>query len=123
MHTGKLQYHIVWCTKYRRNVLTQVVQERLKDLIIEKCKQRDWEIIELEIMDNHVHLFVKADSSTPVKFIANQVKGYTSSILRKEFKHLTTRIPTLWTKSYYAGTIGHASEQTVQRYIQNQKRS
>lgn len=123
MHTGNLQYHIVWCTKYRRKVLTEDVQLRLKYLIKQKCKEKLWELKEIETMTDHVHVFLKADSSTTLKYVANQIKGYTSSVLRKEFKHLKTQIPTLWTRSYYAGTIGHVSEETIQKYIQNQKRS
>ncbi len=121
MHTGKLQYHIVWCTKYRRKVLTPEIQERLKEIIKEKCKERNFELLEIETMEDHIHVFVSANSSVPVKHIANQLKGISSNKLRKEFKSLRTRIPTLWTRSYYAGTVGHVSESTVKKYIQNQK--
>lgn len=122
-HTGKLQYHIVWVTKYRRAVLTEEVQERLKFLLSEICKTNGYKLIELETMDNHVHCFIETDAKTEINKVANALKGYTSRHLRKEFKFLTTRLPTLWTRSYYAGTIGHASEETVKKYIQHQKKS
>ena len=122
-HTGKLQYHIVWVTKYRRPVLTDLVQLRLKELIKEVCISNDFELIEIETMDNHVHCFISANSKVSVNKIANALKGFTSRYLRKEFNSLTTRLPTLWTRSYYAGTIGTVSEETIKRYIQNQKRS
>lgn len=72
-------------------------------------------------MPDHVHIFVGGSATDSVHRIVSQLKGYTSHHLRKEFKFLTTRLPNLWTRSYYAGTVGYVSEETVKRYIQNQK--
>ncbi len=119
---GELKYHIVWCPKYRRKVLTGKVEQRLKELLIEKCKNNNYEVIELEIMPDHVHLFLKASGKDSVHRIVSQLKGYTSHVLRKEFLFLNTRLPNLWTRSYYAGSVGNMSEDTVKKYIQNQKR-
>lgn len=120
---GELKYHLVWCTKYRRKVLTPEIQERLKALIYEKCKEHSFEVLELETMPDHVHLFVSADSRASVHRIVSQLKGWTASILRIEFNELKTRLPNLWTRSYYAGTVGFVSDQTVRNYILNQKRN
>lgn len=121
MHTGELKYHIVWCTKYRRPILDEDVAERLKRLVFEKAIVKKFTVYAIEVMPDHVHLFIGAKASISLKYIANQVKGYTSSVLRKEFENLRTKVPTLWTRSYYAGTIGHVSEETVKKYIESQK--
>jgi putative transposase len=116
-----LKYHIVWCPKYRRNVLTDKIAKRLEILLYEKASKIDMKIHALEIMPNHVHLFVESDPTWAVAGIAHAFKGYTSRILRKEFASLRSRLPTLWSKSYYAGTVGHVSEETIKKYIESQK--
>lgn len=121
MHTGSLKYHIVWCTKYRRKILTPEVAIRLKELVETKCSDRGFSLHAIEVMPDHVHVFVEAPSKVAVKYIANQIKGVTSHNLRKEFQHLRTRVPTLWTRSYYAGTVGAATDEVVAKYIENQK--
>lgn len=120
-HTGELKYHLVWCTKYRRKVLGKKVQARLKDLIERKCAENNYALLGLEVMPDHVHVFVGADAKTSVHRIVSQLKGYTSHTLRKEFNFLTTRLPNLWTRSYYAGTAGHVSAKTIEQYIANQR--
>lgn len=120
-HVGELKYHIVWCTKYRRNVLDEDIQKRLKELIEQNCIKNGFDLLEIETMSDHVHCFVKADNNTAVHRIVSQLKGTTSKVLRKEFKSLTTRLPNLWTRSYYASTVGTVSDETVRKYIQNQK--
>jgi len=75
----------------------------------------------MEVMPDHVHLFVKSVPTNAIHYIVQQLKGYTSRILRSEFGYLTTRLPTLWTRSYYCETIGHISEDVIKRYIEEQK--
>jgi len=116
-----LKYHIVWCPKYRRKVLSQQIASRLKELLYQKATELDMEIHALEIMPDHVHLFVESDPTWAIAGIANALKGYTSRILRQEFASLKSRLPTLWSRSYYAGTVGHVSEKTVRKYIESQK--
>ncbi len=116
-----LKYHIVWCPKYRRPVLTDNVAKRLRKLLMEKAAELNMTIHALEIMPDHVHLFVESDPTRCVAEIVNRLKGYTSRVLRREFHHLTTRLPTLWSRSYYAGTVGHVSDKTVKKYITSQK--
>lgn len=114
-------YHLIWCPKYRRPVLTNGVDERLKELLNEKAKELDVKIVSMEIMPEHVHLFAKATPVDSPHFIVQQLKGYSSRILRKEFKTLKSRIPTLWTRSYYCESVGHISEKTIKKYIEDQK--
>ena len=116
-----LKYHIVWCPKYRRPVLTAEVESRLRQLLAEKAAELDMTIHALEVMPDHVHLFVEADPTLSVAEIVNRFKGYTSRVLRQEFAMLRSRLPTLWSRSYYCGTVGAVSEATVKRYIANQK--
>lgn len=114
-------YHIIWCPKYRRKVLTGGVESRLKELLFEKSAANGWDIEKMEVMPDHVHLFIKASPSDSVAHIVGQFKGYTSKVLREEFALLRSRLPTLWTRSYYVETIGHISEETIRKYIDDQK--
>lgn len=116
-----LKYHVVWCPKYRRSVLTPPVDARLKQLIEEVALEHDFTVHTLEVMPDHVHMFVECDPTRSVAEIVNRFKGATSRFLREEFPHLRSRLPTLWSRSYYAGTVGHVSEATVRAYIESQK--
>jgi REP-associated tyrosine transposase len=115
-----LRYHVVWCPKYRRAVLTGSVGERCSDLIGEKCAEHGWRVVALEVMPDHVHLLVKTTPKDSPSFMANQLKGFTSRRLREEFPHLRSRLPTLWSRSYFVASVGAVSAATVQRYIDTQ---
>jgi putative transposase len=116
-----LKYHIVWCPKYRRSVLTDPVDARLKTLLLEKASAMDLTIHEMEVMPDHVHLFVEGGPTICVAEIVNGLKGFTSHALREEFPFLKSRLPTLWSRSYYAGSVGSVSEVIVRKYIEGQK--
>lgn len=114
-------YHLIWCPKYRRKVLVEKVEKRLMQLLKQKAKENDWVIDTMEIMPDHVHIFVKANPVASPHWIVQQFKGYTSNILRKEFPELKSKLPTLWTRSYYCESVGHISEDTIKKYIGDQK--
>ena len=116
-----LGYHIVFCPKYRRKVLVDGIEERLKELLEEKARELDITIEGMEVMPDHVHLFIRSRPTYAVHFVINQLKGYSSVKLREEFPKLRSRLPTLWTRSYYVETVGCISEDTVMEYIGNQK--
>lgn len=116
-----LGYHIVFCPKYRRKVLVDGVEGRLKELLQEKANELGITIEKMEIMPDHVHLFVKSKPTYAIHFVVNQLKGYSSAKLRKENPKLRSRLPTLWTRSYFVEAVGHISEETVKKYIDNQK--
>jgi len=116
-----LKYHIVWCPKYRRPVLAGDVAVRLEAVLRQICDEQEWTIHALEIMPDHVHLFVESDPRWSIAGITNLLKGTSSRVLRTEFPRLRSRLPTLWSRSYYAGSVGSVSATTVQRYIENQK--
>lgn len=114
-------FHLIWCPKYRRNVLENKIEERLKVLLLKKADEIGISIEKMEIMPDHVHIFVKSNPTMSPHWIVQQLKGYTSRILRQEFAELRTRLPTLWTRSYYCESVGHISEATVKKYIEGQK--
>ncbi len=116
-----LSYHMIWCPKYRRKVLVGPVETRLKALLVEKAHDLDCTIETMEIMPDHVHLFVKTLPVHAPQYVVGQLKGYTSFILRNEFPHLKSKLPSLWTRSYYVESVGHISEATIRQYIKDQK--
>ena len=116
-----LKYHVVWCPKFRRSVLTPPFDERLKQVLAEVAEDYGMTIHALEVMPDHVHIFVEADPTMGVAEIVNRLKGRSSRILRQEFPALRSRLPTLWSRSYFAATVGAVSEQTIRRYIADQK--
>lgn len=118
------KYHVVWVTKYRRAVLTNEVENRLKELLFQIANEIKVEILETEIGDgNHVHLLLSIDPQLGVHKAVKRFKGATSRYLRQEFPFLKQRLPTLWTNSYFVCTCGSAPLTEIKEYIQNQKRS
>lgn len=114
-------YHLIWCPKYRRKVLVDDIETRLKEILVAKSNEIKVIIETMEVMPDHVHLFVKSSPVLSPHYIVQQLKGITSFQLRKEFPSLKSRLPTLWTRSYYCESVGHISEETVKMYIENQK--
>jgi len=115
------KYHVVWCPKYRRKVLISGIETRLKELIQEACAEINVDIIEMEIMPDHVHLLIEVDPQHGIHRAVKLIKGKTSRILRQEFSELKTRLPTLWTNSYFVSTVGGAPLSIIKQYIENQK--
>jgi putative transposase len=118
-----INYHFVWIPKYRRKVLVNAVATRLDELIREKTSELGGEVLNLTIQPDHVHLFCSFPPTVAPYQIMHRLKGYTAHELREEFPHLKSRLPNLWTRSYFVGTAGHVSAQTIQRYIDEQKQS
>ena len=116
-----LKDHVVWCPKDRRPDLVPPVDRRLKELFNEVATEYGFLVHEMEVMPDHVHLFVAADPTRSVAEIVNRFKGATSRFLRQEFAPLRSRLPTLWSRSYFAATVGAVTEAAVRRYIENQK--
>lgn len=116
-----LKYHVVWCPKYRRSVLTPPIDDRLKALLHETAAAHGMTIHALEVMPDHVHVFVEAGPTMHVAELVNRLKGVTSRVLRQEFPALRSRLPSLWSRSYFAASVGAVSEPTIRRYIEAQK--
>lgn len=132
----RCHYHVVWCPKYRRKVITSLdpkldnppingdpgpVDERLKQIIREVCKETGSDILELETMPDHVHLLVDCDPQYGINRLVRLIKGRTSRYLRAEFPSLKRRLPSLWTNSYFVATVGGAPLAIVEQYVQNQR--
>ena len=116
-----LKYHAVWCPKYRRPVLMDPVDARLRELILEVAQRREMIVHALEVMPDHVHLFVETDPRWAPAEVVGKFKAVSSRVLRQEFPALRSRLPTLWSRSYYIATVGAVSEATIQRYIEAQR--
>lgn len=116
------KYHVVWCPKYLRKVLVNGVDVRLKELLTEICEEHRIDIIEMEIMPDHVHLLMEVDPQFGIHKAVKQIKGRTSRVLRQEYAWLRSRIPTLWTNSYFVSTVGGAPLSVIKQYIGNQKK-
>ena len=118
---SNLNYHLVWCPKYRLPVLVDEVAEDLHRLLEEKAEELGVEVKHIAVNPDHVHMFVKAPPGYSPAKLANQFKGYSSRILRERYRHLRSRMPSLWSRSYYVGAAGHVSGKTIARYIAAQE--
>ncbi|MGL5574702.1 MAG: IS200/IS605 family transposase [Sarcina sp.] len=116
-----INYHFVFCPRYRRKIFKiNGLEERFKVLVKEICEQNGIVIVAMECHIDHVHLFVNSPPTLAPSDIMQKIKGATSRIIRKEFIEVS-RIPSLWTRSYFVSTAGNASSETVQKYVEEQK--
>ena len=114
-------FQVVWCPKYRRPVITGPVDLRLKEIIRQVCGEKDAPVVELETMPDHVHLLVTCDPQFGIHRLVKQIKGRSSRLLRQEFPSLKSKLPTLWTNSYFVATVGGATLEVVKQYVENQR--
>lgn len=112
-------YHIIWCPKRRRRVLTGPIRDRLQQIIEEVVAENNWQIISLTIQPDHVHVFLRANPYTLPTDIARKIKGRSSHILREEYPFLQ-KMPSLWTRSTFYSTAGNVSSEMIQKYIEAQ---
>ena len=115
------RYHVIFCPKYRRKVLTSPIDERLKTILAEQIERWGQELIELDVMPDHVHLLVGCDPQFGIHRLVKLLKGYSSHALRAEFPSLKRRLPSLWTNSYFVATVGGVTLETLKRYVESQK--
>jgi putative transposase len=115
-----LNYHFVFIPKRRKKVLVGAIAERLQEIICDVCNENRWRIIAIEIMPDHVHLFINTKPTDNPSQIMNRIKGRASHHLRQEFPELL-KLPTLWTPSYFVSTAGNVCTETVKRYIAQQR--
>lgn len=115
------KWHVVWCPKYRRPVLQDEIAARLEQLLRETCEKYEAEIIAVEIMPDHVHLLVEVDPQFGIHRLVKNLKGASSRFLRQEFPLLKSRLPTLWTNSYFCSSVGGAPLSVIKQYVENQK--
>jgi len=115
------KYHIVFCPKYRRKVLEPLIAERLKEIIRDVASETRSEILEMEVLLDHVHLLCEVDPQFGIAKFVRLVKGRSSRLLRQEFPKLKSRLPTLWTNSWFCSTVGGAPLAVIKQYIEQQK--
>lgn len=115
------KYHVVWCPKYRRKALMNGIDLRLKELLYKIAAEISADIIEMEVMPDHVHLLIEVDPQYGINKAVRHLKGQTSRVLRSEFPALKSRLPCLWTNSYFVSTVGGAPLSVIKQYIENQK--
>ncbi len=115
------KYHVVWCPKYRRKVLTEAITKRLTTIMNEVCQEHQAEVLSLEVMPDHVHLLVECDPQFGIHKLVRLMKGRSSRLLRQEFPDLKRKLPTLWTNAYFVSTAGGTALSVMKQYIENQK--
>lgn len=116
-----LNFHLVWCPKRRRPVLVGDIKKRLAQILEEVAREKRVKILALEIMPDHLHLFVSCYPQILVHKLVKALKGRSSNILRREFSSLL-RLPSLWTNSYFVSTAGNVSSETIRKYIEAQSK-
>ena len=114
------QYHVIWCTKYRRKVLDTEIQNRLKQLIYDQQDEYEYNIREMETQSEHIHLLIEIPPTHSVDKIIGKIKSYTSKVLREEYPSLKSRLPSLWTRSKFVSSCGVVTLQVIKDYIESQ---
>lgn len=115
------KYHVIWCPKYRKSILIDGADVRLKEIILQISSELKAEVIELEVMPDHVHLLVEVDPQLGIHRLIKRIKGVSSRLLRSEFSFIKSRLPSLWTNSYFVSTVGGAPLDIIKQYIEQQK--
>ena|SRR6266536_287162 len=113
-------YHLVWTPKRRKAVLVNAVAVECRQLIEQKCTEHGWQIIELAIQPDHIHLFLRVWPTDSAADVVKECKGLTSRVLRQKYPQLR-KLPSLWTRSYFSATAGNVSSKTIEAYIAAQK--
>jgi putative transposase len=116
-----INYHFVWIPRRRRKVLKGAIAERLKELIYQASQEIECKVVALEIMDDHVHLFLNCPPTLAPSDIMFKIKGRSARELRKEFPDPLMKMPSMWTRSYFCSTAGNVSSASIEKYIANQK--
>ena len=117
------KYHIIWCPMYRRYDLINYGEKSLKEIINEVALELNVEIIKMETDKDHIHILADIDPQFGVMNFVKKCKGRSSRILRDEFHHLKTKLPTLWTNSSFIATVGGAPLEIIKQYVENQQTS
>lgn len=115
------KFHIVWCVKYRRKILSGEIEERFKQIAAQVCQEMGVDVVEMETMPDHVHLLLEIDPQLGAHRVIKAIKGRSSRLLRAEFSSVKSRLPSLWTNSYFVATVGGAPLEIVKQYIEQQK--
>ena len=116
-----IAYHLIWIPKRRKPVLTGAIAADRRKLIEQKCAEKGWSVLELAIQPDHIHLFVRVWPSDSAADVVKECKGLTAHELRKKYPAILKKLPSLWTRSYFASTAGKVSAGAIQHYIASQR--
>ena len=115
------RYHVIFCPKYRRRVLTDGRDSRLKEILQETASRHQFTLLEMEVMPDHVHLLVDCNQRYGIMQCVKDLKRESASLMRREFPELKSRLPNLWTRSTFIASVGAVSLEVVKKYIEEQK--
>ena len=115
------EYHVIWCTKYRRAVLSPAMQTRLKELILQQQEVYGYQIRACEVMPDPLHLLMSVPLNVAVTAVIGKIKGFPSKVIREEFPSIQTRLPSLWTRLTFVASTGGVTLDVLQASIENQK--
>lgn len=116
-----VNYHFVFCPRYRRKIfVNSEVDARFKALVQEIAKENEWNIIAIETDKDNCHLLINVQPTYSPSKIMKIIKGKTSRIIQQEFEHLS-KMPSVWTRSYFVSTAGNVSSEIIKRYVENQR--
>lgn len=115
------RYHVIFCPKYRRRVLTDGRDSRLKEILQETASRHQFTLLEMEVMPDHVHLLVDCNPRYGIMQCVKDLKRESASLMRREFPELKSRLPNLWTRSTFIASVGAVSLEVVKKYIEEQK--
>ena len=118
----RLMYHIVWIPKYRKRVLKGSLAIRIKELLLQCAEINHWEVQEMNVQVDHIHIIVQLDTKTSVARAVKLFKGGSSKKIREEFSELEEFLwgDSLWSDGYFAETVGRVDEEVMRRYVKNQ---
>ena len=116
-------FYLVFVTKYRRKIFdTQEKVNTMKAILQRQATISEVTVSQLEVMPDHVHMFIEFDPRLMLHKVVKQFKGKSSHILREEFPFLKSSMPSLWTRSYFSCSVGHISEDSIKKYIESQQK-
>jgi putative transposase len=118
-----IQYHIVWCVKYRHKILVEEIDVRLKEILVQIASDNNFTISEIESDYDHIHLLVDCTPQHSIPSMIKALKGVSARLLFKEFPEIKQKLwgGSLWNPSYFVATGSEHTEAQIRSYIQNQK--
>jgi putative transposase len=118
-----IEYHIVWCVKYRRKVLTNKIENSLKEILNKIAEDNNFNILEINGDLDHIHLLIECSPQHYIPNILKALKGISARLLMKEFPSIKSKLwdGHLWNPSYFIATVSENTEEQIRNYIKSQK--
>lgn len=119
-----LNYHFTWIPKTRAKIMVNPFDKDIKQFLLEKCEEKQWDPLALQVMPDHLHFFMSAPPKWAPSKIIQELKSYSSRLLRKRYAVIREirSTPDFWSSSYYVGSAGHVTAESVARYIAEQNK-